>query len=98
MFSVEQLNPKLPKYKRFEFEQLYLNVSRFFPLQMDQLEIHVRSHYTDRPYVCVKCDKSYKDSIALGAHMAVHSGKRSVTISIILSRKEFNIKSGLGII
>jgi len=56
---------------------------------MDQLEIHVRSHYTDRPYICTKCDKSYKDSIALGAHMAIHSGKRSVAVLQISLTFEF---------
>ncbi len=41
------------------------------------LELHVRSHSTDRPFVCEHCDKTYKDAPSLYSHMQCHDAKRA---------------------
>ena len=47
-------------------------------LQLDNLELHVRSHSTERPFVCIHCEKCYKDAPSLYSHMqSHHTAKRS---------------------
>ena len=41
-------------------------------LQLDNLELHIRSHSTDRPFTCEHCDKSYKDAPSLYSHIQTH--------------------------
>ena len=40
--------------------------------QLDNLELHIRSHSTDRPFTCEHCDKSYKDAPSLYSHIQTH--------------------------
>ena len=43
-----------------------------FYFQLDNLELHIRSHSTDRPFTCEHCDKSYKDAPSLYSHIQTH--------------------------
>ena len=45
--------------------------TQFF-FQLDNLELHIRSHSTDRPFTCEHCDKSYKDAPSLYSHIQTH--------------------------
>ena len=48
-----------------------------FP-KLDNLELHVRSHSTERPFTCMHCEKCYKDAPSLYSHMQTHHiAKRS---------------------
>jgi hypothetical protein len=40
--------------------------------KLDNLELHVRSHSTERPFQCDHCDKTYKDAPSLYSHMQSH--------------------------
>ena len=40
--------------------------------KLDNLELHVRSHFTERPFACNDCDKSYKDAPSLYSHQQAH--------------------------
>ena len=58
---------------KFRFSNPYDNV--YFlkkKFQLDNLELHIRSHSTDRPFTCEHCDKSYKDAPSLYSHIQTH--------------------------
>ncbi|XP_060525835.1 zinc finger protein 239-like isoform X2 [Cylas formicarius] len=42
----------------------------------NNLQIHMRTHTGDKPYVCEVCDKSFSQSCNLVNHVRIHTGER----------------------
>ena len=50
---------------------------RRFKTQAD-LDIHMRKHRGEKPYVCTECNKSYASKQDLKVHLRNHTGKSGI--------------------
>uniref|UniRef100_A0A1A9WHQ6 Protein krueppel n=1 Tax=Glossina brevipalpis TaxID=37001 RepID=A0A1A9WHQ6_9MUSC len=68
---------QLSAHKRLHKERLFKckNCDKSYPRQTD-LNIHMRSHTGDRPYVCHICDKRFPMKVRLTYHLQRHQGVR----------------------
>ena len=64
--------PKVTKHNFHILKSFSMYSQLLSILQLDNLELHIRSHSTDRPFTCEHCDKSYKDAPSLYSHIQTH--------------------------
>ena len=55
--------------------------NRGFP-RKSQLEVHMASHQTFKPYRCLECGKSFTQKTRLKTHQSVHTGERPFSCKI----------------
>jgi uncharacterized C2H2 Zn-finger protein len=62
----------------------YDDCTKRFRVERD-LEIHLRKHRGERPYVCSECDKAFAERIDYKRHMKLlHSGESNVLYTYTL--------------